>query len=110
MSYRRGAVVKGPDVFGSSERRPYMCLTDDTHPFSDEEALYAAVTTTRRSIAVPLANDDFETGSLPRDSYVNPWTVTSYRHADIADTEGRLTDDAVETILEEIAKYLGIGE
>lgn len=110
MRYERGDVVKGPDVFGPYEHRPYVCLTDDRHPFSDEEALHAAVTTTERSMAVPLADGDFETGGLPRESYVNPWTVTSLRHADIAGTEGRLTDDTVETILNEVGTYLGLRE
>jgi len=67
-------------------------LSDDTHPFSDEEALYVAITTTRRAVAIPLAEDDFVSGGLPRDSYVNPWTVVSIRHADIAEEEGRLTE------------------
>lgn len=54
-----------------------MCLSDDTHPFSEEEALYAAATTTRRAVAVRLSDDDFETGGLPRETYVNPWTVVT---------------------------------
>lgn len=42
--YTRGAVVKGPDLLGDHDYRPYVCLSDDSHPFHDEEALYAAVT------------------------------------------------------------------
>jgi len=54
MAYVRGAVVKGPDVFGGHDHRPYVCLSDEDHPFSDKETLYSAVTTTRRLIAIPL--------------------------------------------------------
>lgn len=108
MNYERGTVVKGPDVFGPYHHRPYVCLSDDTHPFSDEEALYVAVTTTRRSVAVPLSDDDFETGGLPEDSYVNPWTITSLRHADIVEQHGQLTDEVVGTIIDEAASHLGI--
>lgn len=54
MAYVRGAVVKGPDVFGEHDHRPYVCLSDEDHPFSDKETLYSAVTTTRRLIAIPL--------------------------------------------------------
>jgi hypothetical protein len=68
--YDRGAVVKGPDLFADYDYRPYVCLSDDTHPFSDEEALYAAVTTTQRAVAIPLTDDDFTTGGLPRESYL----------------------------------------
>jgi len=62
MSYERGVVVKGPDLFADYSFRPYLCLSDETHPFSDEEALYAAITTTRRAVAIPLAEDDFVSG------------------------------------------------
>lgn len=83
MAYSRGAVVKGPDLFAEHDYRPYVCLSDDMHSFSDEEALYATVTTTRRSVAIPLADSDFESGGLPRESYVNPWTIASIRHTDL---------------------------
>jgi mRNA-degrading endonuclease toxin of MazEF toxin-antitoxin module len=104
----RGAVVKGPDLFADYDYRPYVCLSDDTHPFSDEEALYAAVTTTRRAVAIPLTDDDFMTGGLPRESYVNPWTIATIRHADIQHEEGRLVDATIETIAEESAGYIGV--
>jgi hypothetical protein len=107
-SYERGVVVKGPDVFGGHDYRPFVCLSDESHPFSDEEALYTAVTTTRRVQAIPLTTDDFVEGGLPRESYVNPWTLTSFRHADISGTEGVLTQSTAESIASVAASYLGI--
>jgi mRNA-degrading endonuclease toxin of MazEF toxin-antitoxin module len=107
-AYARGAVVKEPDLFADHDYRPYVCLSDDTHPFRDEEALYAAVTTTRRAVAIPLTDDDFAAGGLPRESYVNPWTVASIRHADIQHEEGQLVEATVETIGREAASYLGV--
>lgn len=47
--YVRGDVVKGTDLLADHDYRPYVCLSDETHPFSDEEALSAAATTTRRN-------------------------------------------------------------
>jgi len=108
MAYKRGDIVKGPDLLGNNSFRPYLCLSDESHPFSDEEALYAAITTTRRAVAIPLADNDFTSGGLPRDSYVNPWTVVSIRHADIEYKEGSLTDATTLKIAEECAEYLGI--
>jgi mRNA-degrading endonuclease toxin of MazEF toxin-antitoxin module len=104
----RGAVVKGPDLFADYDHRPYVRLSDDTHPFCDEEGLYAAVTTTRRAAAISLSEDDFASGGLPRDSYVNPWTVVSIRHADLAGTEGRLVEEKTENIARATARYLGV--
>jgi hypothetical protein len=97
-----------PDVFGGLDHRPFVCLSDDSHPFSDEEALYAAVTTTRRSEAIPLTPEDFVDGGLPRDSYVNPWTLTSFRHADIAGIEGILSENTTGTVAQVAATYLGV--
>lgn len=108
MSYDRGTVVKGPDLFADHPYRPSVCLSDDTHPFSDEEALYAAVTTTRRPVAVPLTDDDFTSGGLPRDSYVNPWTIVSIRHADIETEEGQLIEETTDTIARAAVGYLGM--
>ena len=101
-------MVKGPDLFADYDFRPYVCLSDDTHPFSDEEALYAAVTTTRRAVAIPLTDDDFTSGGLPRESYVNPWTIATIRHADIQHEEGRLVDATTATIAQEAAGYIGV--
>ena len=108
MPVDRGAVVKGPDLFADYDYRPYVRLSDDTHPFSDEEALYAAITTTRRAVAIPLTDDDFSSGGLPRESYVNPWTVVSIRHGDINTQEGQLVTATLETIAREAAGYLGV--
>lgn len=104
----RGTVVKGPDIFADYAYRPYVCLSDDEHPFSNEEALYAAITTTRRAVAIPLTDTDFATGGLPRESYANPWTIASIRHADIRDEEGRLIEPTTETVARAAAGYLGV--
>jgi mRNA interferase MazF len=107
MNPARGAVVKGPDLFADHSYRPYVCLCDESHPFSDEEALCVAVTSTERSEAIRLGGAEFERGGLPRESYANPWTVVSIRHADIADTEGVLTEETTERIADAAADYLG---
>jgi mRNA-degrading endonuclease toxin of MazEF toxin-antitoxin module len=109
MAYERGTVVKGPDLFAHYDYRPYVRLSDDTHPFSDEEAIYVAITTTRRAVAIPLTDDDFTSGSLPRDSYVNPWTLASIRHADIQQEEGRLVEGTTERIARDTASYSAFG-
>lgn len=59
MPYERGTVVKGPDLFADYDSRPYVCLSDDSHPFSDEEALYVTATTTRRAVAIPPTDGEF---------------------------------------------------
>ena len=105
--YGRGTVVKGPDLLGPHEYRPYVCLSTDDPPFRDEEAVYAVVTTTRRSAAIPLATTDFTSGGLPRESYVNPWVLVTIKHANIQEIEGQLTEDTVDKIAREAATHIG---
>lgn len=108
--YERGVVVKGPDLFGGHSYRPWLSLTDRSHPFDEKEGLYAAVTTTRRSVAIPLSESDFQSGGLPRESYVNPWTITTLKDADIEAVEGRLIEETTETVARAAAEYLGVRE
>jgi mRNA-degrading endonuclease toxin of MazEF toxin-antitoxin module len=99
--------VKGPDLLGPHEHRPYVCLSTADPPFRDEEAVYAVVTTTRRSAAIPLAPGDFIGGGLPRDSYVNPWVLVTMKHADVRETEGQLAEDTVDKVARDAATHLG---
>ncbi|TKX82318.1 hypothetical protein [Halorubrum sp. SD626R] len=108
MTAERGAVIKGPDLFADNDFRPYVRISDDTHPFADEEAVYVPATTTRRSAAIPLAEEDFIPGGLPRETYVNPWTVATIRHADVHGEEGQLIDETIETIARATAGHLGV--
>lgn len=105
--YSRGTVVKGPDLLGPHDYRPYVCLSTDDPPFRDEEAVYAVVTTTRRSAAIPLASTDFTSGGLPRESYVNPWVLVTIKHANIQEIEGQLTVDTVDKVAQEPAAHIG---
>ena len=107
QSYSRGTVVKGPDLLGPHKHRPYVCLSTADPPFRDEEAVYAVVTTTRRSAAIPLAETDFTSGGLPRESYVNPWVLVTIKHADIQLREGQLAKEAVDKIAREAASHIG---
>ncbi|APE96485.1 hypothetical protein [Halodesulfurarchaeum formicicum] len=106
--YQRGDVLKGPDFFGASRFRPWVCVHDSAHPFGDQEGIFVAITTTRRSEAIPLTDTDFQTGGLPKTSYVNPWTVTTIKHADIQSREGVLIEQTTNTIAEKLCDYLGV--
>jgi hypothetical protein len=108
VTEERGTVVKGPDLLADNDFRPYVRINDDTHPFADEEAVYVAATTTRRSAAIPLTEEDFVDGGLPRETCVNPWTVVTIRHADVHGDEGRLTEGTTEAIARATAGYLGV--
>ena len=52
-----------------------MCYVSEQRPaaFHDKEALYAAVATTRRAVAVPLDDAEFEFGGPLYEGYANPY-------------------------------------
>lgn len=105
--YTRGDVVKGPNHFSSDPNRPYVALSNETHPFSDEEAIYAVVTSTARSDAIPITGGDFQSGSLRLDpSYASPWALVTLKHDDILDQEGVLTDQTTKRIAGNAAHYI----
>lgn len=108
MSYSRGEVVTGPDLFGSSTYRPWVLVSTQRHPFDNQEGLWVAVTTTGRSQAVPLGRDDFKSGGLPKTSYASPWNVTTIKMADMGAVEGILGEHVVDQIATDAASYMGV--
>lgn len=108
MTYTRGEVVKGPDLFGSSSFRPWVSVSTEAHPFESQEGLWVAVTTTGRSEAIPLGGDDFVSGGLPKTSYASPWNVTTIKTADVGTVEGILEERVVDRIAEQAAVYMGV--
>ena len=63
MSYQRGDVLWGPDPFKSGENpRPWLILTNDRHPFGDEEYMTVTLTTTPHDEGIPLDDADWVEG------------------------------------------------
>lgn len=104
-SYTRGHVIWATDPFGRNER-PWIILSDDTHPFHGEEYSAIAVSTTDRSIAVPLPADAWISGSPPRMSYANPWSIIQIQDDDITEFQGTLTESITDNIREAAIHYL----
>lgn len=108
MEYPRGTIVKGPDVIGPHSARPWLVVSDESHPFSDEECLVVAVTTTARDRAVELSPERFVSGSLPGQSYVSPWVVTTLKTAEIQAEMATVTPETVTVVAEDIVEYVGV--
>lgn len=108
MEYSRGDVVKGPDLFGAGTFRPWVLVSDTSHPFAGQEGLWVVVTTTERSQAIPLGEGDFIEGGLSKTSYANPWNVTTIKMADMKEVGGRLSESLVDQIARDAAGYLGV--
>lgn len=105
MAYAQGAIVVGVDPFGGNQRRPYLVLSNTTHPFHGEEYLAALVTTTEREQAVPLAGDYVE-GQLPYDSYVNPWNLLTLKQTAIEKRVAQISEDVIVSTVDELTGYV----
>jgi hypothetical protein len=64
------------DPFGNTPRRPYLILSDQSHPFAGSQYIAVGITTTEYDESIPLA-DSFVRGSLDRESLVSPGAVVS---------------------------------
>lgn len=105
MAHSQGAVVVGTDPFGGNQARPYLVLSNSTHPFHGEEYLAALVTTTRRDTTVPLAGEYVE-GQLPYESYVNPWNLLTLKDTAVGKRVAQASDTVITTTVDELTGYV----
>lgn len=106
--YEQGRVVVATDPFGRGRHRPWIVVSNATHPFDDEECLAAAVTTTTRERAVALSGA-FVEGGLPQVSYASPWAVMTLKHDSITHTTGRVSKGILVELARGIEGYVTPG-
>ncbi|WP_435065121.1 hypothetical protein [Halobaculum sp. EA56] len=108
MEPERGDVVRSSDPFklGDDRQRPWIIVSNDSHPFDDEQFVALAVSTKRYEDSIPLAEDVWEVGGVPRESYVSPWAVHSPRTEDLVAWQGRVTEAFVDDAVERLQQYV----
>lgn len=108
MHPERGDIVRSSDPFklGDDRQRPWLIVNNDSHPFGDEQYIAVAVSTKKYDDSIPLTADVWEVGGVPRDSFVSPWAVHSFRVEDLVAWQGRVTDALVERAVASLETYL----
>ena len=109
MAYPQGAIVVAEDPFGNNPKRPYLILSNDHVPFYGQEYIAVVITTTARTEAIELTDNRFETGRLPRTSYVSPWSVLTLKDWMITKQPAQATDATVDDVRQEMETYLQTG-
>ncbi|EMA70203.1 hypothetical protein [Halorubrum distributum] len=104
--YRRGTVVVASDPFGNAPRRPYLIVSDGSHPFAGAQYIGAGISTKEYDASVPLAGA-FVEGGLDRESFVAPWAVVSLREATVDRAVARVEDDVTETTVRRLVQFVG---
>lgn len=105
MTRSRGTVVVAADPFGHTPRRPYLLLSDDSHPFAGEQYVALGITTKEYGESLRIG-DAFERGELSRTSFVSPWAAVSLAEADIERAVARLSDAFTDRCAERLTEYV----
>ena len=109
MAYAQGSVVLAPASFKRG-LRPYLVVSNTERPFFGSEYTVAVITTTAREAAVELTADSFSEGRLDRyPSYVNPWSLHVFQHADVDRRVGQLRERTVEAVAAGIHRFVRPG-
>jgi hypothetical protein len=78
-------IVRSTDPFklGGERQRPWLIVSNDSHPFADEQFIAVAVSTKEYEDSLALDAAVRETSGVPRESSVSPWAVHSPRIEDL---------------------------
>lgn len=108
MRPERGDVVRSVDPFklGAEVQRPWLIVSNDTHPFAEEQFIAVAITTTEYGQSLALESRIWERGGVPRESFVSPWAVHSPRLDDLVAWQGRVEDEFVARVVDELRGYV----
>ena len=104
----RGDVVWHPAPFKSRpSERPFLILSDSSHPFHGSEYAAVGLTRTNRPPAVELDQAAWELGDPGERSYASPWYVFTIKHDNIVRPKGALTATATNEVAEAVAAMIG---
>ncbi len=107
--FQRGDVVWHPAPFKAApHERPFLILSDATHPFHGTEYAVVGLTRTNRPPAVGLDRSAWHTGTPGTDSFASPWYVFTIKHTDIIRPKGALTTAATDRVASAVGRMLGV--
>jgi len=108
MQPERDDIVRSTDPFklGEKRQRPWLIVDNDSHPFGEEQYIAVAVSTKGYGDSLALEPDVWETGGVPRESFVSRWAVHSPRAEDLVARQGRVTTEFVDRVVDALVEYV----
>lgn len=103
--FEPGTIVVATDPYGNTPRRPYLVVSDESHPFAGTQSIALAITTKSHSENLPLEGE-FEVGRLNRPSFVSPWAVVSLMDVDVDRVVARLSREFIEEAAARTSNYV----
>lgn len=99
MAYKHGSVVVAEDPYKPANR-PFLVVSNSTRPYYGADYTLAVITTTGFEEAVQVNSNDVTEGHLNvYPSYVKPWSLHEFEHAEIDRRVAQVSD----TILRQVA-------
>ena len=109
MADMQGEVWWGPAPHKSdSAYRPWLIISDTSHPFSAEECIAVGMTTQSHSDGIAVPDEAWIHGGSKKDAYVSPWYVTTIKHRDLDNQQGTLSDPLVAAAIEALHDYTSL--
>jgi len=109
MTATQGEVWWGPAPHKSDPAyRPWLVVSDASHPFSAEECIVVGMTTRKHPDGIPVPDEGWVRGGSEKEAYVSPWYVTTIKHRDLDDQQGTLSDSLVTDTIEALHDYTSL--
>ena len=108
MRIERGDVVYGADPFKSGNTaRPWLVISNKTHPFDGEQYIVLALTTrTWHDGLIELRDTSWIEGGTPRSSSIIPWSIETLDHADGDHWQGTLDSEIVNDAVLKLTTFV----
>lgn len=106
MAYDRGDVWWGPAPHKAGPSyRPWVIVSDATHPFSHTECIALAMTTQQHTAGIVVPDDAWIRGGSAKQSYISPWYVATIKHRDLDRQQGELEPTTVDEAADHLHQY-----
>jgi PemK-like protein. len=106
MTVTQGEVWWGPAPQKASPAyRPWLVVSETSHPFASEECITVALTTQNHSASIPVPDTAWIRGGSQKDAFVSPWYVTTIKHRDFDSQQGTLSKSLVAAVIDALHRY-----
>ena len=110
MSHEQGGVWWGPAPHKADPAyRPWLVVSDQSHPFADIESIVVGMTTQQHEDGIQVPDDAWVRGGSRKRAYISPWYVTTIKDRDLDDHQGTLSQPLVTEAIEALHQYTPTG-
>lgn len=107
MIFNRRSLVVGETQFKSEDTtRPYIAVGNENLPFSHNEQIFVAISTSGYEDAIKITDDDISQGKLPVQSYVLPWNILILKDYQIEQKVGEFSEEFIDEVVSQVENYI----